>query len=178
MSSDDLIIRRASMEDIEVLVDLGARTFRDAYATESDPQEMEDYISSNFTYAQIAEQIKDSSSTFLLAYIGSMPAGYARLRIGPAPGCVRGPQPVELARLYLDQRLIGRGHGAALMRACLNEAERLGCQTMWLGLWERNVRARLFYERWGFRETGAHEFLFGGETHDDPVMERAVREDA
>ncbi|MGB7922580.1 MAG: GNAT family N-acetyltransferase [Pyrinomonadaceae bacterium] len=177
MTGDDLFIRYASVEDIQILAELGARTFHDAYAAESDPQEMEDYISSNFSHAQIASQINDPSTTFLLAYIGEQPIGYARLRVGHAPACVRGPEPIELVRLYLDQRVIGRGHGSALMRACLEEAARLGRQTIWLGLWELNLRARLFYERWGFKDAGTHGFVFGDEVHDDPVMERAVKED-
>ncbi|MCA1636546.1 MAG: GNAT family N-acetyltransferase [Acidobacteria bacterium] len=177
MDSDDFEIRRASVGDVETLAALGARTFRDAYLKQSVPEDVEDYVASNFNPAQIAAQISDPDSVFLLAEVGGQPVGYAKLRSGPAPGCVRGRKPLELSRLYLDQRVIGRGHGRALMRACLDEAVRLGRETIWLGVWEQNLRARRFYEKWGFRQAGTHEFIFGGRSYEDPVLERPIRDE-
>ena len=177
MDFDDFEIRRALVGDVETLAALGARTFRDAYLEQSDPEDVEDYVASNFNPARIAEQVSDTDTLFLLAGVGGQPVGYAKLRMGLAPACVRGPKPLELARLYLDQRVIGRGHGRALMRACLDEAVRLGCETMWLGVWEQNLRARRFYENWGFRQVGTHEFIFGGRAYDDPVLARPVRDE-
>ena len=54
----------------------------------------------------------------------------ARGTAGTAPACVPGPLPVELARIYLARHIVGRGHGSALMRACLDEGERLGRETL------------------------------------------------
>jgi ribosomal protein S18 acetylase RimI-like enzyme len=45
---------------------------------------------------------------------------------------------------------------------------------MWLGVWEENARAIAFYAKWGFRRVGTHEFVFGGKTYDDLVMERSI----
>ncbi len=176
MSETDLKIRHASSEDVETLAALGASTFRDAYGDKTDAAEMEDYVVANFTPDCLAAQLADESSMFLLAHVGEQPVGYAKLSVGLAPECVRGASPVELSRLYLDPRVIGRGHGAALMRACLAEAERLGAETMWLGVWERNERARRFYFKWGFRDVGTHEFVFGGKSYNDPVMVRPVKD--
>jgi ribosomal protein S18 acetylase RimI-like enzyme len=176
MNFEEIDIRRASPEDLETLAALGARTFRDVYHARLDPEELKDYVSSNLNPARVAAQLANESSIFLLARVGGEPAGYARLRVGYAPACVRGRKPLELARLYLDQRLTGKGHGNALMRACLDEAACVGCETMWLGVWEQNVRARRFYEKWGFKDVGTHEFFFGGRAYADPVMERPVKE--
>ena len=178
LHEDELKIRRATTADVETLAALGARTFRDTYAVETDAAAAEDYIAAHFTTALIAAEMADPAATFLLADAQGQSVGYAKLRVGPAPDCVQGPRPVELSRLYLERGVIGKGYGAALMRACLAEAERMGRETMWLGIWEGNERARLFYGRWGFTEVGTHKFLFGGELHDDPVFMRPVRPDA
>lgn len=177
MDFDDFEIRRASVVDVETLAALGARTFRDAYLEQSVPEDVEDYVASNFNAAQVVAQVSDPDTLFLLAGVGGQPVGYAKLRVGAAPACVRGPKPLELARLYLDQKMIGRGHGRALMYACLEEAVRLGCETIWLGVWEQNLRARRFYEKWGFRQVGTHEFIFGGRSYEDPVLARPVRDE-
>ena len=55
-----------------------------------------------------------------------------------------------------------------------DEARRRHCQTLWLGVYERNERARTFYKRWGFVDVGTKEFAFGGRTYFDPIMASRV----
>lgn len=172
--NNDLHIRHASLDDTELLTELAARTFRDAYGADTDPQSMEQYLVSTFTLVNMRAELDDPSSTFLLGFAGTEAMGYAKLQFGQAPSCISGPAPIELVRLYLDKSVIGQGYGATLMQACLDEAARLGAGTIWLAVWDRNERAREFYRRWGFRDVGTKGFAFGGEVHPDPVMERRV----
>jgi ribosomal protein S18 acetylase RimI-like enzyme len=60
------------------------------------------------------------------------------------------------------------------MRACVDEARQAGHQTIWLGVWERNGRARAFYRKWDFRAVGEHVFQVGSDPQTDILMERAV----
>ncbi|MEX2029512.1 MAG: GNAT family N-acetyltransferase [Anaerolineales bacterium] len=175
---DTLVIRHAVREDAATLALLAGRTFRDAYAAQSDLDELDDYVAEHFTAELLAQQIQDSSTLHLLASVAGVPIGYAVLRLGTPPDCVRGPRPIELGRLYLEQSVIGKGYGAALMRSCLGEADRLGCETMWLGVWEENHRARAFYKKWGFQDMGTYEFEIGGKVDHDPVMGRPVKSSA
>jgi GNAT superfamily N-acetyltransferase len=169
-----LRIRRASLGDIATLVELSASTFRDTYASAHEPAEVERHIALNFTPAQIALEISGPASSVLLACVADEPVGYAALRIGPYPDCIPGPAPIELGRLYLTKESIGKGYGSALMRACLDEQARLGCGTIWLGVWDRNALACAFYEKWGFRRVGTYEFLFGDTPYRDVVMVRGA----
>ena len=72
----------------------------------------------------------------------------------------------EVSMLYLEPELVGRGHGAALLSAALEELGRLRCY--WVVVWvlARNERARQFYEREGFSLDGARRW--------DPFGERSV----
>ena len=72
-------------------------------------------------------------------------------------GLVTDPSAIEIARLYAGQHWIGAGIGALLMQRCLVEARR-GPRTIWLGVWERNVRAIGFYQRWHFSIVGSQPF--------------------
>ena len=49
------------------------------------------------------------------------------------------------------------------MNAALEQARSDGAATIWLGVWERNLRAIAFYRKSGFADVGAHDFLFGAE---------------
>lgn len=81
---------------------------------------------------------------------------------------------MELARLYLRQSVIGKGYGKALMQAVHAVARRARCQTVWLGVYDRNAHARNFYMRWGFVDVGTKDFLFGGKLYADPIMAAPV----
>jgi len=61
------------------------------------------------------------------------------------------------------------------MGACVESALDAGYETMWLGVWERNVRAQAFYERWRFRRVGEHVFLLGSDPQVDWLMECELR---
>jgi len=169
-------IRRADARDVAVLAALGARTFRDTFAADNTPTDMEAYLADAFSMERIASELAEPGNTFLLALspaTGEV-AGYAKLRAGSSEPSVSGPAPVELQRLYVDRSAIGGGLGAALMEACLSRAQADGYQTLWLGVWEHNARALAFYRRWGFQAVGAHAFRLGEDVQTDLIMQRPV----
>lgn len=122
----------------------------------------------------MAGVIADPACVVLLARLGNELAGYAVMRDKPAPDCVSGEAPLQLWRLYLDQRFIGQGLGARLMAAVQAQARQRGARTLWLGVYDRNVRAVAFYERFGFAQAGTSEFLFGGRIYSDPIYTAPV----
>jgi len=167
-------IRRADAEDAGLLADLGARTFSETFAADNTPEDMNAYVAESFNLARQTDELADPASTFFIAEVGGNAAGYAKLHAGePAEG-VGGAKPVELVRLYVSRKWLGRGVGEALMRACVDEARRAGHETIWLGVWERNGRAQAFYRKWDFRAVGEHVFQLGSDPQRDVLMERAV----
>ncbi|HEX8557760.1 MAG TPA: GNAT family N-acetyltransferase [Pyrinomonadaceae bacterium] len=170
----DLTIRRAAPEDAGLLAELGARTFSETFAADNSPEDMAAYLAATFNPARQAGELNDPASTFFIAEVGGLAAGYAQLHAGePAEG-VAGPKPVELVRLYVSREWLGRGVGEALMRACVDGARRAGHETLWLGVWERNGRAQAFYRKWDFRAVGEHVFQLGSDPQRDILMERAL----
>lgn len=167
-------IRLAGAADAAPLAALAARTFREAFAADNTPENMAAYLKRTYGFSQQAEEIADSAITTLLAEMEGRTVGFAQLRAGPPPPCVTGPQPVELWRFYVDRPWHGRGVAQALMAAARAEAVRRGARTLWLGVWERNQRARAFYRKCGFLDVGSQPFILGGDRQIDSVMAAAL----
>jgi len=169
-------IRTATLADAESLAALAARTFRDTFADDNSTDDMDAYVRDSFSLDRVRAELADDVNTFLLAFMDgeAQPDGYAKLRNGTTDPSVRGPDPVELQRLYVDGSAMGQGVGAALMRASLDAARSAGRRTLWLGVWERNARAISFYERWQFETVGEHVFRLGSDHQTDLIMARPV----
>ena len=169
-----MVIRRGTPEDAALLSELGARTFSETFAADNSPEDMAAYLASAFSPEQQSTELADPTSLFLIAESDGAAVGYAMLRSGNVLENVTGNRPIELVRLYVSKASLGCGVGAALMQTCLNEAKQQGCETLWLGVWEHNARARTFYRKWNFREVGTHIFQLGNDPQTDILMQRAV----
>jgi ribosomal protein S18 acetylase RimI-like enzyme len=167
-------IRTATSDDLEALVPCARRSFFDAYCDTDDHAVIDEYCARHFTRERFAAILGDPGSRLFVAREGDAIAGYAQLSRSSPPSCVAGPAPFELVRLYLAKDRIGRGIGARLIGAAMDEARARGGRTIWLGVYERNERAIAFYTRFGFRFVGHTPFEWGGRWFDDPVMERAL----
>ncbi len=167
-------IRKATPEDNHLLSELGARTYRDTFAADNTEEDMALYLARSFSSARQAAELAQAGTFFLIAEEDGQPVGYARLRQDPPPECIKGTKTIEIVRLYAVKERIGRGIGAALMQACLDEAVRLGCDMIWLDVWEKNPRAITFYQKWGFEKVGEQGFQMGTDLQHDWLMARPV----
>ncbi|HZE70249.1 MAG TPA: GNAT family N-acetyltransferase [Pyrinomonadaceae bacterium] len=167
-------IRRANVNDAGLLAELGAQTFSDTFAANNNPEDMTAYLAASFDPAKQTEELLDPLTFYLIAEIQNEAVGYAQLHSGGAPECVTGAKPVELVRFYVTAPWQGRGVSAALMQACIDQAQQAGHQTLWLGVWEHNRRAQAFYRKWTFQEVGQHLFQLGSDEQTDLVMSRMI----
>jgi ribosomal protein S18 acetylase RimI-like enzyme len=167
-------IRIASRNDVSLLAELSAATFRSTFAKDNTPEDMEAYLTENFSEEKLEQELSDPLATFFIAELSSKPLGYAKLHMGPPDASVTGAKPMELVRLYVLPEGIGRGIGARLMQECIETAAGRGLETLWLGVWEHNHRAIRFYQKWGFEEVGSHIFQLGGDAQTDLIMQKSL----
>ncbi len=174
--ASEISIRHATAEDIATLADFGARAFRDTFEADNHPADIDNYLRDSFSVKRVQAEFDAASNTFLIARFEGeeQPVGYAKLITATQHPATRNPNAIEIERLYAAKAAIGHGVGAALMGACLEEAEALGSQAIWLGVWDENVRAIRFYERWGFETTGSRQFKLGSDIQNDLVMTRKL----
>ena len=172
MRAESATVRFAHSADAANLVVLAEKTFIDAFGAHNSETDMADYVSTAFTLRQLESEIADSRNVFLLAEHADGLIGYTKLRDGVVPECVHGHKPIELERIYVEQRWFGQGVATMIMDATLDEAARRGHESVWLGVWEANPRARAFYEKYDFGVVGTKDFLLGEARQTDLIMER------
>lgn len=178
MDPTPLVIRTAEVSDSAELARVAWQSFHEAFADhpENHPDDMRIYMERAFSEANISHELCDPANTYLVAERDGDIIGYAKLRTGFKEDCVSGDRPVELSRLYCLEAHIGTGIGRALLEECVSRSRQMGCDVMWLGVWEFNFRARAFYDKAGFKRCGDHVFLLGTDRQTDWVMQLALNE--
>jgi diamine N-acetyltransferase len=171
MTAEGIEIRPAGPDDVALLADLGARAFAEGFPS-TNPPDLELHIAKEYSVEAIRDDF--AGGRFVIAAIGGEDVGYAFLREGGSHDAVEATAPIELNRIYVLERWIGAGVGAALMERCLAEARALRCDVIWLGTWDQNARGISFYEKWGFEKVGTQTFLLGTDLQSDVVMARPV----
>lgn len=171
-----ITIRAASAQDAPALAPFAERVFRRTFELDPahSPENMALHVASCFSVARLSAELADAGTWYFVAERAGELLGYVKLGRGAAPLCVIGPAPIELARLYVDHAWHGHGIAGRLMEQAIEHARRLGAQTMWLGVWRNNHRARGFYEKWGFVHVGEHPYQFGLDAQSDEVYARSI----
>src|SRR4030095_8623753 len=98
----DITVRRATLDDANLLSQLAARTFEETFAVDNTAEDMAAYLASNFSLAQQMAQLSNQASIFLSAEVDGAAAGYAKLHAGEPPESIEGTEPIELVRLYVS----------------------------------------------------------------------------
>jgi diamine N-acetyltransferase len=174
MHADTVTIRPAAPADAAALAEFGERVFDEVFGPQNDEGDMASYLNEAFSPDIQRAEITGPGSIVLLAERGGALAGYAHIAPAPAPECVTGAPALELKRLYVEPALHGQGLGKKLLDEGLRRASAAGAATVWLGVWENNVKAQRFYAREGFVKVGDHPFVLGSDTQTDWIMQREL----
>lgn len=164
-------IRYATTADAEMLAKLGAQTFFDTFAKDNTPENMAAHLKASFSPDIQRQQLSSPNNILLIAEADQVPVGFAQLVIGSSEESLQGSRTLEVRRIYALQEYLGKGVGKELMAAAIQEARQRGCDSIWLGVWEKNPRAIAFYKKWGFQEVGTHVFQLGDDPQTDFIME-------
>lgn len=170
----EIKIRLAAKEDAELIAELSRTTFYDAFANDNTKEDMDLFMNEQFSKTALMQEVEDGDGIFILAFAGNEACGYARLRFMNKEKILENENAIEIARIYALQSSIGKGVGSALMQKCLSIATEQNKKMIWLGVWEKNLRAIEFYKRWGFEKFSEHTFLLGKDLQTDWLMKRTV----
>ena len=169
-------IRYGTPADANLLAEFGAQAFYDSFAKDNTEENIQLYLKKTYSHEIQLRELSDSNVIFLIAAIDGQIVGYVKINLNSRDEAVRGSKTLEIERIYASKDHIGKGIGKELMQACIKEAKRRDCDSIWLGVWEKNSRAIEFYKKWGFKEVGTHVFMLGKDPQMDFVMELSLEQ--
>ena len=109
-----------------------------------------------------ALKAEHSMTTAVIAAIPPKRAGYRPHHRGQLSTYLR-PMGAKVQSLYGPSYDAGGFTGGAR-----------GGRTLWLGVWERNARAKAFYGKNGFVDVGSHVFMVGTDAQTDRILVRQL----
>lgn len=174
MSAEAVPIRPARPDEAAALAELMERTFRDAFGAANTPDDLALHCREHYGPDIQAGELADPAFTTLVADLGGALGAYAQIQSGDPPAEVTGPDPIQLARFYVDRAWHGRGIAQQLMAAVRRAASARGARTLWLGVWEHNPRGIAFYRKEGFQEVWMFDFFVGTDRQRDFIMARPL----
>ncbi len=165
-----LTITPCSADDLETLVLISNKTFRDAFESLNDPEDFQHYLNTALSAEKLASELEDPLSKFFFVYLNGEIVGFYKVNEGKAQTDIRDPKAIELERIYVLSPYQGRGFGRMIIEHVLFRARELGKEYIWLGVWEKNIGAIAFYEKLGFVKFGRHPYYIGSDKQMDWLM--------
>lgn len=169
-----IFIREAKEKDIELLLELGKTTFFETFHDTNTEENLQKYFAENFTRHRLSVEINTMGSSFFLALWKGKPAGYLKVNIGSAQTEPMPSDHMELERIYVLRKFQQKRIGQNLLDHTLRLAGQKGCNTVYLGVWEHNEQAKMFYTKNGFVQYGQHIFKVGDDLQTDLLFQKNI----
>lgn len=112
----------------------------------------------------------NSNSRFFFIYLDNQLAGYLKLNIDSAQTEKIDRNGLEIERIYIRKEYKRQGLGRQLLEFAIELATKERRKLIWLGVWEENENALLFYQMFGFRKNGTHNFYIEIDKQTDLIM--------
>ena len=171
---DTLHVRQCTIDDLETLMELGEITFRQTFAKDNTPEDMDAYVRQNFSAETLGRELSDNNSSFFLVQYQDLPVAYMKLNRGNAQTESNHKGALELQRIYVLNEYKHRHIGKLLLDTAIRIAQDEGATYLWLGVWEHNTKAIAFYLKQGFVVSGTHHFILGSDTQTDHIMKLSI----
>lgn len=164
------MIRRCDYNDVQQLQSIGIKTFDDTFGNTCTKEDMRNVLELFFNSQQVTSELSDDSDNFFFFEENGDVKGY--MRIHSKHECpltsFQHHKCIELVRLYVLKEYHGSGIANKLMEYAIKFAKNNGYDLMYLSVWEYNFRARGFYEKHGFINSGVeNDFPLGNTPQTD-----------
>ncbi|MNK01086.1 Protease synthase and sporulation negative regulatory protein PAI 1 [compost metagenome] len=171
---NEIVIKRASLEDIKTIQFIGKETFFETFAESNTEEDMKKYLEDNFSEEKVKSELNNPDSEFFIAFEDNFPIGYLKLNDGNAQTESQEENSIEIERIYVKSAYYGKKIGQLLYDKALQVARDKNKSSIWLGVWEENPRAIRFYEKNGFVAFGKHIFKMGDDEQTDIMMQKLL----
>ena len=163
-------IRKATLDDLLVLQQIGRQTFTETFASFNSAENLSQYLEQRFSPDQLKAELSNDASAFYFAENDGQVIGYLKINFGKAQTELKDEHGLEIERIYVLQQYHGKKVGQLLYEKAIEIAREMNRRYVWLGVWEENKRALQFYRKNGFVEFDKHIFRLGQDEQTDIMM--------
>lgn len=174
MDAQPITINKVILSDLMELQKLASRTFSESFGPDNTKENLERYLANSFSTQKIKEELTNPESEFYFAHQHEIAVGYLKVNYGHAQTELQNLNATEIERIYVIQHYQGKQIGQLLFNKALELAKSRRADNLWLGVWERNVKAIKFYEKSGFVQFGKHAFMLGDDKQIDILMKLEI----
>ncbi|KIX90637.1 GNAT family acetyltransferase [Staphylococcus microti] len=168
------MIRTCTKQDLEALQKISRQAFDETFGPYNKKEHMDQHLATAYTFEKLTNELDNPNSYFYFIYAENELAGYLKLNTFDAQTEPYDDTHLEIERIYILKQFHKQGLGAQLYQQAVDLAKSLGCQYIWLGVWEHNDNAIGFYQKNGFEKVGAHTFYMGDDPQTDYIMKKAL----
>lgn len=162
------------LENLEELIEISQGTYKDTFSSENTPENMELYLQDSLNKNSLEKELMNCNSEFYFSKSENVTTGYLKINFGDAQTDIKETNGMELERIYVLKKFQGLHIGQFLLDNTIQIATKRDLDYVWLGVWEKNVKAIGFYEKNGFKIIGSHPFKMGNEMQTDNIMKRKI----
>lgn len=163
-------IKKVAPKDIDVLQNIGRKTFYETFSAGNTEDNMKRYLSEGFSTEKLTTELNDKNTEFYFAFLDNSIVGYLKLNFGQAQSELQDDNSLEIERIYVLKEFQGKNVGQLLYDRAIEIAAYKNATYVWLGVWEENLKAIAFYKKNGLIEFDKHIFQLGNDEQTDIMM--------
>lgn len=167
---ENVQIKRVKLSDLPILQSIARLTFIESFSGQNDPEDMRVYIDENLSIQKLKSELNNPESRFYFAQYENKVIGYLKINYGRAQTEQLDSNSFEIERIYVRKEFHGNNVGQLLFNRAIQIAKLNKSKLVWLGVWEKNLRAIRFYEKNGFVAFDKHIFKLGDDAQTDIMM--------
>ena len=170
-----LSIEKVQLTELSALQHIATTTFAEAFGPPHNSQRnMDIYLAEHMNTEKLLSEWQHPESIFYFAKKAEDIVGYLKLNTGSAQTEAIEGACLEVERIYVVADYRNQQIGQALMDFSIQTAIQSQKEFIWLGVWEKNLKAIRFYERNGFSSFSDHIFLMVDDPQRDVLMRREI----
>ncbi|GFZ84354.1 N-acetyltransferase [Aquaticitalea lipolytica] len=160
-------IIRATVKDAKLLVNIGKTSFIESHGMSASKEDIDAYVSLKFNETTFTEELQDSKNHFYIIYHNETAIGYSKIIFDVPHKNIDYKNVTKLERLYLLSDYHHLKLGLELFNFNVQISKKHQQAGMWLFVWIENTKAIKFYNNFGFKIIGSHDFEIS-KTHSNP----------
>ncbi|KAK4686088.1 diamine N-acetyltransferase, partial [Tremellales sp. Uapishka_1] len=177
MTNQPFHLRLAEADDVPQIVSLMGGTWEKFLSSSLPRSDIQHQLDTRLSHATISSDYAKPTDFFLVISPSDTPreiVGVAQLSPSPHKAKFSGAKTIELKWLFVHGDYQGKGLSKTLMVASQEKAKELGCDSIWLIVWEENVKGIEIYQKMGYEKKGETDYVIGETTRNLWVLEKML----